>query len=152
MLRQRPEPLPLQLLLKVLHFGNLLQIVVLLQRPLQVLNDLPGLLPPTRSDNLPHLASEPSSSLLNRRRAERLLRVIEHGVVNLVRSVRDVLEDGVRGLDQVDLEADVEGNLIRVLPVNRNDRYEVDEWRTILSVVDERGLAFSALREVALEV
>ena len=73
-------------------------------------------------------------------------------VVDDVRTIRHLVEDSGRLINEVDLESNDEIDLARVVPGDRNTGDEVDERFTSLLIVDERSLTFLKTIEVRSKV
>lgn len=76
----------------------------------------------------------------------------EGAVVDEIGAVSHGLQDGVRLVDEVDLEADVELDLVRVVAWDGDDADEIEEGDASLPIVHEVNLALFICCETFLHV
>lgn len=76
----------------------------------------------------------------------------EGAVIDEIGAVSHGLQDSVRLMDEVDLEADVELDLVRVVAWDGDDADEIEERDAALSIVHEVNLALFICCETFLHV
>jgi hypothetical protein len=105
----------------------------------------------TAAHDLEYVGIEAMGEIAPSGGTHRRLRWVGDGIVDLITTVSHVSKNGIRLLDQIDLETNVIYN-VGTFPRNGDDSDQIDEWNPTSAVVDERGLTFFASVEHSLQM